>query len=98
MTEVHGIRVRVRYLGSLSIYIAPEESYVLDRGSTLRDLLRVLLERHRVLERAIDPRGVLRPGYMLFVNERDYQLLGLDSVLEDGSEIVLMPISHGGGL
>jgi molybdopterin converting factor small subunit len=35
---------------------------------------------------------------MMFINEIDYQLIGLDYVFKESSEIVIMPISHGGDI
>jgi molybdopterin converting factor small subunit len=92
------IKIKVRYLGSLSIEITSEEEYIFDQEISLRDLLKKLLERHEKLERVISSKGDLKPGYMMFINEIDYQLIGLDYVFKESSEIVIMPISHGGDI
>jgi len=92
------MRIRIRYLGSLSLLVGKDEE-VLDIESekvTIKDLLIELVKRYEKLIRAIDPRGRIKPGYLLFINEIDYLILGLDHMLKDGDEAIIMPISHGG--
>lgn len=92
------MKIRVRYLGSLSLLLGRDDEIIeLDLEEiTLRDFLIQLVKRSEQISRAIDPRGRVRPGYLLFINEIDYQILGLDYLLRDGDEIIIMPISHGG--
>ncbi|MEZ0290791.1 MAG: MoaD/ThiS family protein [Sulfolobales archaeon] len=91
------MRVRVRYLGSLSIAFGREEEYsVAEDKITLRELLLEILKNKNDFSRVIYSNGAPRPGYMIFVNETDYQIEGLDQVLKDGDTITIMPISHGG--
>ncbi len=92
------MKIKIRYLGSLSLLVGKDEE-VLDLGTekiVLRDLLIDLVKKHDKLSRAIDPRGKVRPGYLLFVNEIDHQIVGLEYSLREGDEIIIMPISHGG--
>ncbi|MGC9149394.1 MAG: KEOPS complex subunit Cgi121 [Sulfolobales archaeon] len=92
------MKIKIRYLGSLSL-LAGKDEEVIDLETekiTLRNLLVDLVKRYDKLSRAIDPGGRIRPGYLLFVNEIDYHIVGLEYILREGDEIVIMPISHGG--
>ncbi|MEM0043649.1 MAG: KEOPS complex subunit Cgi121 [Sulfolobales archaeon] len=90
------IRIKVRFLGSLALILGREESYTFNERISLRKLLLEILSSRREFSRAVNNDGSPRPGYLVFVNEVDYQIQGLDQELRDGDIVTIMPVSHGG--
>lgn len=65
----------------------------------LREALWKIVEKKERLKRAlIDPElGDPRPNAIILVNGKEISVLnGLDTVLADGDEVVLVPVIHGG--
>lgn len=92
------IKVKVRLLGHLATeYGSSELTLDLPEGSTLRQLLTALRRLSRVFSGVVTEEGETTVSYLVFVNGVDAELLrGYDTVLEDGSEVLLLPVAHGG--
>lgn len=92
------IKVKVRLLGHLATeYGSSELTLDLPEGSTLRQLLTALRKLSRVFSGVVTEEGETTVSYLVFVNGVDAELLrGYDTVLEDGSEVLLLPVAHGG--
>lgn len=67
-------------------------------GGTLADLLAVLGREHpRLHRRLLDESGVLRPHVNVFVGGDEVRsLLGLDTAVAAGSEVLILPSIAGG--
>ncbi|MEM3695226.1 MAG: MoaD/ThiS family protein [Candidatus Bathyarchaeia archaeon] len=66
---------------------------------SLREALWKIVEKEKQLKRAlIDPElEDPRPNALILVNGKEISILnGLDTVLADGDEVVLVPVIHGG--
>ncbi len=92
------IKVKIRLLGHLATdYGSSELVLELPEGSTLRQLLIRLRSLSQVFRDAVTEEGETTVSYLVFINGVDAELLeGYDTVLEDGSEILLLPVAHGG--
>ncbi|MEM3704749.1 MAG: MoaD/ThiS family protein [Candidatus Bathyarchaeia archaeon] len=81
--------------------LAEKEKQTLHIGKTisLQEALRKIVEKEKRLKRAlIDPElEDPRPNALIIVNGKEISVLnGLDTVLADGDEVVLIPVIHGG--
>ena len=92
------IKVKVKLLGHLATeYGSSELALELPEGSTLRQLLIRLRELSQVFRDVVTEEGETTVSYLVFINGVDAELLeGYDTVLNDGSEILLLPVAHGG--
>lgn len=93
------MRVRIELYGFLrSLLNSKEIDVEVSENSTLREVLSTVYNRIPELrEEAIAVDGSLKPYFMLFINEVDYELLGgYNYVVRDGDIIQLVPVSHGG--
>ncbi|MEM4032589.1 MAG: MoaD/ThiS family protein [Zestosphaera sp.] len=90
--------VRVRLAGVLRSRLGRDEiSVELGKSTKLSDFLRKLRSEMPDLREAVEEDGSLTASYIAFLNNIDYRLLGgSDYELNDGDEISLVPISHGG--
>lgn len=98
MTE----RVKVRYMGlARNTTGIPGEEVVLPEGSTVRDLLVLLQQRHgdNFTYSLFTPGGQLRPLTRVYVDEQEIeQLKGLDSLLGPEPEVsILIEVYPSGG-
>ncbi|MEM1585881.1 MAG: MoaD/ThiS family protein [Candidatus Bathyarchaeia archaeon] len=96
------MRVRVRALGVLKKALGKDE-LLLDLDSRGELKLRDVIER--ILWEAASLRDLLldsdlkdpRPNTIILINGKEMGLLGgLDAIIRDGDEIVLIPVVHGG--
>ncbi|MEM2105182.1 MAG: MoaD/ThiS family protein [Candidatus Bathyarchaeia archaeon] len=81
--------------------LAGKEKQTLRIGEAvlLREALRKIMEKEKLLKKAlIDPElEDPRPNALILVNGKEISVLnGLDTVLTDGDEVVLIPVIHGG--
>ena len=92
------MRVRIELYGFLRNLVGSSEVAVeVPEGSTLGEVLSAASSGIPALQEAVDPRGRLKPYFLLFVNEVDYELLGgYGYVVRDGDSLQILPISHGG--
>ncbi len=92
------IKVKIRLLGHLATEYGSSELVIeLPEGSTLRQLLIRLRSLSQVFRGVVTEEGETTISYLVFINGVDAELLeGYDTVLEDGSEILLLPVAHGG--
>ncbi len=92
------IKVKVKLLGHLATeYGSSELSLELPEGSTLRQLLIKLRRLSQVFREAVTEDGETTVSHLVFINGVDAELLeGYDTVLEDGSEVLFLPVAHGG--
>jgi MoaD family protein len=92
------MKVNVRIFGDLTAILGRKHVVELDEGSTVGILANRIAERH----------GTTRQGYLgrykvggndlaVLVNGRNIHLLdGVDTVLHDGDEVVILPPAAGG--
>ncbi|MEM1681247.1 MAG: MoaD/ThiS family protein [Sulfolobales archaeon] len=94
------MRVKIELYGFLRNLAGTKDVVIeVPEGSTLRELLFITSSKIPGLREAISPDGQLKPYFMLFINEVDYELLGgYDYVVRDGDSLQLLPISHGGSV
>lgn len=92
------IKVKIRFLGHLATeYGSSELVLELPEGTTLRQLLIRLRSLSRVFRDVVTEEGETTVSYLVFINGVDAELLeGYDTILDDGSEILLLPVAHGG--
>jgi len=83
---------RVRLLASLRELVGKQELVI--EGENLEDIIRRLVEKHPELSRIVDPASLQPgPGYIIFVDGTDIRLVEKDT---RPSEIVILPVNHGG--
>jgi molybdopterin synthase sulfur carrier subunit len=94
------MKVTIRFVGSLRSFSGKSKAVLNFEGETsLREAINKIAEMFPEIKRAlIDPElGDARPNTLIIVNGREISVLnGLETVLKDGDEIVLIPVSHGG--
>ncbi|MEM2207508.1 MAG: MoaD/ThiS family protein [Sulfolobales archaeon] len=92
------MKVRIELYGFLRNLVGSKDVIMeVPEGSTLREVLSITSSKVPGLREAINLDGQLKPYFMLFINEVDYELLGgYDYIMRDGDLIQLLPISHGG--
>lgn len=81
----------IRLLGSLKEYVGSDRIEV--EASSWREALLKAREASRFLREVIDDSGEPAPGYIVFVDGVDYRL---KDPREPASEIVIIPVVHGG--
>jgi molybdopterin converting factor small subunit len=92
--------ITVRFLGSLRA--ASKKNIIMlnfERAISLRDVMNTIVKHRPTLSRALigpendDP----RTNVLMLVNGKDTSILdGLETVLQDGDELVIVPVVHGG--
>ena len=83
---------RIRLLASLREAAGTPEISI--EGSRLAEALKDAIRRLPILERVIDPESLEpRPGYIVFVDGVDIRLVDKNT---EASEIVVLPVNHGG--
>ncbi len=92
--------VTLKFLGSLR-HSAGEDKMLLDYkpGTSLMDILNLLARQSPTLGRSLLSEDVdhLQPNALILVNGREISVLeGLQTEIEDGDEVVFVPVVHGG--
>ncbi|MEM2081090.1 MAG: MoaD/ThiS family protein [Candidatus Bathyarchaeia archaeon] len=96
------MKVTVDYLGSIkqTLGLKQAEQIELKSGASVRDLLTLLAEKYgEPFKKAVyEPKGLdLKPHHILSVNGLLLnQLEGIETKLNDGDRVVLMPVVTGG--
>jgi molybdopterin synthase sulfur carrier subunit len=92
------IKVKVKLLGHLATeYGRNELELEVPEGSTLRQLLIKLRSVSQIFHDVVTEKGETTVSYLVFINGVDAELLeGYDTVLKNGTEILLLPVAHGG--
>ncbi|MEM1891748.1 MAG: MoaD family protein, partial [Nitrososphaerota archaeon] len=83
---------------TLAMYLKSDQELHFE-VSSIRDLLNQLSEKFgdAFRQRVLDERGNLRSFVVLYVNGKNIQLTeGLDTRLEDGDEVMMLPAIGGG--
>jgi molybdopterin synthase sulfur carrier subunit len=91
--------ITIELPGALQLYARGSSTVTVgERCSTVRDALRALAAEHPgVLDRVMDEQGQVRPHVNVFVDERSIRFAkGLDTPVETGSTIVIVPAVSGG--
>ncbi|MBS7621818.1 MoaD/ThiS family protein [Candidatus Bathyarchaeota archaeon] len=94
------MKVNFRFVGSFRN--ATKKSRVvleLSEGAQLKEAIkRIVKEFPKIKSALIDPElDDPRPNTLIIVNGREISVLkGLQTVLNDGDEVVFIPVSHGG--
>jgi MoaD family protein len=94
------MKVNFKFVGSFRNITNKSKAVMeLDEGAKLKEAIKRIIEEFPEMEKAlIDPElGDPRPNTLIVVNGREISVLkGLETVLRDGDEVVLIPVSHGG--
>lgn len=96
------MKVRVKVLGVLKRALGGDELVVninAEGGLRLKDFIdRVLGEAASLRDILLDPElKDPRPNTIILLNGKEISLLGgLEAIVRDGDEIVLIPVIHGG--
>lgn len=94
------VNVRVRTLFNLKEVIGVREiTLAVDEGSTVKDLMRLLLEKYgsRLKERIVDSSGTIYPHLTILINGREISFLGgMETRLTEGDVISILPPAGGG--
>ena len=96
------MKVTVDYLGSIkqTLGLKQAEQVELEDDASVGDLLSLLAEKHgEPFKKAVyEPKGLdLKPYHILSVNGLLLnQLRGIETKLEDGDRVILMPVVTGG--
>ena len=93
------MNVRVRFYGMVYDEVSTREwEMEIGRDSTVNDLLSILVERHPPLSSMVfDDEGVFREYLEVAVNHTDIiGLKGLETVLNEGDVVLIMPPIGGG--
>ena len=87
------MRVRVRLLGSLrQPGAAKEANYDVLQSAAVSSLIKILISEYPKLEGVLD--GV---GNLVMLNGVEIDNLeGLATILNEGAEVVFVPVTHGG--
>jgi hypoxanthine phosphoribosyltransferase/molybdopterin converting factor small subunit len=85
------LRVRIRLLASLRE--AAGKDYIEVEAASWREALTKALKEEQALKQAVTEDGNPKPGYLVFVDGIDARLL---EGREKASEIVVLPVNHGG--
>lgn len=92
--------VTVRLIGSLRAFTGKSTFKLkLEKAVSLRKIMTEIVEEEPKLKRVlIDPElDDPRTNALMLVNGREISVLqGLDTKLEDGDELILIPVVHGG--
>jgi MoaD family protein len=92
--------ITVRFIGALRNMSGKSKLTVrFDDGIPLREVVKKIVKELPKLKRALidpdleDP----RPNALILVNGKEISVLkGLETMLEDGDEVVFVPVIHGG--
>ena len=95
------INVEVKFLGVFRQFSGRNRVLVkLEKPSTVRKIIEKLIEAFSSEFKLtlVDPElEDARPNALILVNGKEISVLqGLETEVEDGDEIVLVPVSHGG--
>ncbi|MFO8191580.1 MAG: MoaD/ThiS family protein [Bacillota bacterium] len=99
------VKVKVKAVASICDLVAggADQEIRMPAGSTLADLLQKLIAdsgekfRRRIFLEDSQESDVVRKDIRLLINGRDYIFVeGLDSLLEDGDRVSIMPLMGGG--
>jgi molybdopterin converting factor small subunit len=92
--------ITVRFIGSLRASAGSSRLTLhLDKRASLREVITKIVDDKPRLKRAlIDPElNDPRANSLILVNGKEMGVLqGLDTMLEDGDELTLIPVVHGG--
>jgi len=99
------VKVKVKVVANICDLVAggADQEISMPADSTLADLLQKLIAdsgekfRHRIFSEDSQESDVVRKDIRLLINGRDYIFVeGLDSLLEDGDRVSIMPLMGGG--
>lgn len=94
------MNVNLRFVGSFRNITNKSRIMIkLSDGVQLKEAIKRIVEDFPRMERVlIDPElGDPRPNTLIIVNGKEISVLnGLETVLNDGDEVVFVPVSHGG--
>jgi len=98
--EVDGMVITLRFIGALASVSGKSKCSLKPKESaSLREVLKQLVKEQPKLGRALidseldDP----RPNALILVNGKEIGVLdGLETMLNDGDEVVFVPVLHGG--
>ncbi len=91
----------VKFIGALRhITGNPQEKLECTQNFSIKDLiLQLTVDKPQLKANLINqqPDGTLKTNALILVNEREISVLsGLDTLLQDGDEVVFIPVVHGG--
>jgi len=95
------VEISVRLLGSLSEFSEGKDLHLrFDKEPTMEDIVRILvIDLGPAFERTLLDPIVHNPLPRALILVRGFEisvLQGMDTVLKDGDDVVILPVSHGG--
>jgi MoaD family protein len=92
--------ITIKFVGAFRGVVGRDRFNLSCKGAiVLRDAVKEIVEKSPKLKRVlIDPElDDPRPNTLILVNGREISVLsGLDTMLENGDEVVFVPVVHGG--
>jgi len=93
----HIMKVRLQFRGPLAKKFQGVIEIELQNGATLSDLLSWVIEREESVREVWDIPEVIDRDALVLCNEADIGLSGgLDTKLNEGDVVVVLPLIHGG--
>ena len=86
---------RIRLIATLKEEAGAEELRI-NGGGKLRDILAEARRRIDALKRVIGEDGEPAPTILVLVDGVDYRLLGKELMVDEDTEITIIPVIHGG--
>jgi len=93
--------INVTFVGSLR-HIAGKSKMVIiwsDNFSIKHLIQKILLDLPDMKTSLINPQtdSILKPNVLMLINDREISVLnGIDTLINDGDEVVFIPVAHGG--
>lgn len=90
--------VRVVLLASLKELLGKSEIEVKVHGRMyLKDFVKTLVDLDERFSLVLDGKeGRPKPGVLLLINGRDHRVYGEQALVDEGDEVLLLPVNHGG--
>jgi molybdopterin converting factor small subunit len=97
---MYGMAITVRFVGSLRAFVRKSKlTLQLDESASIRELIvRIVADQPKLKRALIDPElDDPRTNSLILVNGKEIGVLeGLDTKLENGDELTLISVVHGG--
>lgn len=94
------MNLTIRLVGSLRSAVGRSKiTLKLNGEKRLHEIINIIVkEFHETKRVLVDPElGDPRPNTLIIINGKEISVLnGLETVVKDGDEVILVPVSHGG--
>ncbi|NLE04917.1 MAG: MoaD/ThiS family protein [Crenarchaeota archaeon] len=91
--------INLKFVGSLRFYSEAKEISLLSEKCTLFELINKLTEKKPSLRRNLIDEQLDKPkaSALILVNSKEISVLdGLETLVQEGDEVVFIPVIHGG--